>query len=123
MSSFAERRSQALANWDRLEASEIPRIYVGTASCGRAAGALDVLAAARETLADNGLEARLVQVGCIGPCYLEPLLDVALPGRPRVSYGNVTPAKAKRIVESCLVHGDLQPKLAAGYLGTARDPP
>jgi NADH:ubiquinone oxidoreductase subunit F (NADH-binding)/NAD-dependent dihydropyrimidine dehydrogenase PreA subunit/(2Fe-2S) ferredoxin len=117
MSSFAERRNRALAAWQRLEASAIPRIYVGTASCGRAAGALDVLAAVRQTLTDHGLEARFVQVGCIGPCYLEPLLDIALPGRPRVSYGNVTPTKARRIVESSLVHGDLQPKLAAGHLG------
>jgi hypothetical protein len=85
MTSFGERRRRALAAWERLETSSIPRIYVGTASCGRAAGALDVLAAARETLAEHGLEAHLVQVGCIGPCYLEPLLDIALPGRPRVS--------------------------------------
>ena len=65
------------------------------------------------------MDAHIVEVGCIGPCYLEPLMDVALPGQPRVSYANVTPAKARKILTASLVEGDLLPKQAKGHFGDA----
>ena len=46
------------------------------------------------------MNARVIEVGCIGPCYLEPLMDIALPGSPRVSYSNVTPEKARKVLTS-----------------------
>jgi NADH:ubiquinone oxidoreductase subunit F (NADH-binding)/(2Fe-2S) ferredoxin len=97
--------------------SDIPVIYLGTASCGIAAGALDVLETIQQTLAELGQTARIVQVGCIGPCYLEPIMDVALPGNPRVSYTNVTPQKVKKILQANLTEGDLAPKVAKGHFG------
>jgi NADH-quinone oxidoreductase subunit F len=109
----------AKARWAALNASRIPVIYLGTASCGRAAGAMEVLESVQKTLEENGLKARIVHVGCIGPCYLEPLMDIRMPDRPRISYGNVTPAKAKKIVESLLIEGDPQASLALGYFGEA----
>jgi NADH:ubiquinone oxidoreductase subunit F (NADH-binding)/NAD-dependent dihydropyrimidine dehydrogenase PreA subunit/(2Fe-2S) ferredoxin len=117
MGSLGERQRHAVEKWELLHDSALPRIYVGTASCGRAAGALDVLAAVEDTLKANNLEARIVQVGCIGPCYLEPLLDVAVPGQPRISYGNVTPNRATKIIESFLVRGDPQLPFATGHFG------
>src|SRR3989337_1254139 len=92
-------------------------IYLGTASCGRAAGAMKVLESIQATLKNKQLEAIIVQVGCVGPCYLEPLMDVSVPGHPRISYGNVTPAKANEIIESCLTKGDPILRLAAAHFG------
>ena len=112
---FIQQREKAARKWDRLQKSRVPLIYLGSASCGRAAGAMDVLAAVKKTLKDRSLKAKIVHVGCIGPCYLEPLMDVQMPGRPRVSYANVTPELAKRIVVSNLVKGDPMAKLAVGY--------
>jgi len=43
MVTFDEIRSQARAEWEALEHSDKPRILVGTATCGRASGALTVL--------------------------------------------------------------------------------
>jgi NADH-quinone oxidoreductase subunit F len=117
MNSFEKIRKSAQKKWDALKESKIPIIYLGTASCGKAAGAMEVLESVQKTLEDNRLKAEILQVGCIGPCYLEPLMDITLPGRPRVSYGNVNPEKAKTIVESYLVHGDPQAKLAVGHFG------
>jgi NADH:ubiquinone oxidoreductase subunit F (NADH-binding)/(2Fe-2S) ferredoxin/Pyruvate/2-oxoacid:ferredoxin oxidoreductase delta subunit len=117
MNNFEESRRAAQEKWDLLRHSEIPRIYVGAASCGRAAGALEILSTVRKALKDHHLEAHVLEVGCIGPCYLEPLLDVELPDKPRVSYGNVTPQRARRIVEGALLHQDLHLKHATGYFG------
>lgn len=117
MNSFKDIRDAALSRWEALVNGDIPVIYLGAATCGRAAGALDILQTIQVVLEERHIQARIVQVGCIGPCYLEPLMDVALPGRPRVSYANVTPEKARKILASTLVEGDLLPKMAKGHFG------
>jgi hypothetical protein len=71
--SIERRRQQAVAKWEELQKSPIPFIYIGAGSCGLAAGAADTQSAVEEYLRRKGLNARIVQVGCIGPCYLEPL--------------------------------------------------
>lgn len=117
MNNFDGRRQQARRHWESLAAGSIPVIYIGTASCGRAAGAMEVLSAVKETLAQESLQAHIVQVGCIGPCYLEPLMDIALPGKPRISYANVTPDKARIILKKHLQQGDPLPNTAVGFIG------
>ena len=117
MNSFKDLRSAALSRWETLVNADVPIIYLGMATCGRAAGALDVLQTIESVLVEHQIKARIVQVGCIGPCYLEPLMDIALPGRPRVSYANVTPEKARKVLLSTLVEGDLLPRIAKGHFG------
>ena len=85
----------------RLESK--PRIRVGTAICGQAAGALDVLEALRSEVAQQNLDATLSEVGCVGLCYAEPLVDVQFPGEPRMFYERVTPDKLPPLVEAYLV--------------------
>ena len=120
-SNFEEIRKKADRKWNLLKFSKSPVIYLGTASCGRAAGALKVLKSIKKTLKKKRLKARIVQVGCIGPCYLEPLMDVAMPGHPRVSYANVDPERAAEVIESYLVKGDPKPNLAIGHFGEEND--
>jgi NADH-quinone oxidoreductase subunit F len=117
MSDLDKKRKQAQRKWDRLKSSKVPVIYLGTASCGRAAGAMEVLQSVRQTLKKNRLKAKIVQVGCIGPCYLEPLMDISMPGRPRISYANMNPHKAKRVIESHLIKGDPFLQFAVGHFG------
>ena len=50
------------------------RIVVGEGSCGLAAGAAAVYDALKEKLA--GVDAKLGITGCVGACYLEPIVDV-----------------------------------------------
>lgn len=68
---------------------DVPRIAVGMASCGRAAGAGRVFAAIKDELARRGAEALLVPVGCLGFCSREPLVSLLLPGRPRYIYAGL----------------------------------
>jgi NADH-quinone oxidoreductase subunit F len=117
MNSFEKKRKEAQKRWDLLKESKIPVIYLGTASCGRAAGAMEVLESVQKTLKKNRLKARIVQVGCIGPCYLEPLMDIEVPGQPRISYADINPHKAKRVIESYLIKGDPFLQFAVGHFG------
>jgi PTH1 family peptidyl-tRNA hydrolase len=49
-----EIQAKALAEWKSLQQNEKPRILIGTATCGRAAGALEVLEAFNRELAQIG---------------------------------------------------------------------
>ena len=88
------------------ERKDIPEIRLGTATCGRASGALETLAAFREEISRNSLQVRLLEVGCVGHCYAEPIAVVANPGFPPILYGSVTPGVARRLVRDFLGAGD-----------------
>ena len=40
----------------------------------------------------------MIEVGCMGSCYAEPMVEIALPGGPSVLYGEVNPAVARKLV-------------------------
>ncbi|MBN2016542.1 MAG: NADH-quinone oxidoreductase subunit NuoF [Candidatus Cloacimonetes bacterium] len=52
------------------------RIKVGLASCGIAAGGLDVLEKVEAFLKDHQVEAQLDHTGCAGMCYAEVLMEI-----------------------------------------------
>ncbi len=115
--SFSEVVAEAERRWTALNDGGVPWIRVGSALCGKAAGCDSVLAALADSLSRHGATAQMSEVGCLGLCFAEPLLDVQLPGGPRVFYGNVTPETADQIVASHVVNGMPLPDLAIGYLG------
>lgn len=80
------------------------QVTVGMGTCGLAAGAGEVWRAVRRYLQEHNLLVSLKPVGCIGLDDREVLLDVVLPGEPRVSYGRVTPAMVPRILEEHVRH-------------------
>jgi NADH-quinone oxidoreductase subunit F len=114
---FEELRRQATAEWETLQQSPKPRILVGTATCGRAANAGAVIDAIKAELSERQIDATVSEVGCIGLCYIEPLVDIILPGRPRISYGNVTPEAVPLLIEDHLVKGNPRSDLALGIVG------
>ena len=114
---FIELQDRAKGQWEALLKGEPPQIFVGTATCGRAAGGLEVVEALRQSLADKGVAAEIHEVGCNGLCYAEVLVDIIKPGRPRISYRNVTREIAHQLVEDYLVKDDPLPALAIGTIG------
>lgn len=91
----------------RLESDqEKPLVMVGTATCGRAAGALDTLAAFKEEIGRHNLQARVMEVGCLGHCYIEPMVIIQKPGLPSLVYGEVDEGKARRLANDFLVNDD-----------------
>jgi len=109
---------QSKVEWQALHRPDHTRIYLGMASCGRAAGSEQVKETILGLLKKHKIAAQLIEVGCIGPCYLEPLMDIAAFGNPRISYSNVNPAKAKLIIEKHLLKGEYVRHLAVGHFGT-----
>ena len=95
----------------------MPWIRVGAALCGKAAGAERVMAAIRSELVRHNIEAVVSEVGCLGMCYAEPLLDITMPNGSRIFYGNVTLSEVPAIIYSHLVRRDPVADLALGYLG------
>ncbi len=97
------------ASLDRLgEAGkdELPIIQVGTATCGRAAGALETLQVIQEELQSRGIAGRVEEVGCNGHCYAEPLVTIRKQGWPPILYGSVKPGVAKVLVQRFLGEDD-----------------
>ncbi|MFA7692815.1 MAG: 4Fe-4S binding protein [Candidatus Hydrogenedentes bacterium] len=84
----------------RHEDVQRPTIYIGMGTCGLGAGAGKTLTALRAWLETNKQEADIVEVGCIGLCSVEPIVDVQLPGRRRVSFEKVTEKMAGKLLES-----------------------
>jgi (2Fe-2S) ferredoxin len=91
-------------------------IFIGMGTCGIAAGAAEIEGVIRQELADRQLEAEIAPVGCIGMCFKEPLVDIQLPGQPRVTYSNVKAEMVPRLVEEHLLNGNIVARLALGQL-------
>jgi NADH:ubiquinone oxidoreductase subunit F (NADH-binding)/ferredoxin/(2Fe-2S) ferredoxin len=97
----AAREDQALEAKMRLwRREDVTRatIYLGTGTCGRGAGALKTLKSVQAFLKDKSLDAEVIEVGCIGMCSAEPLLDVQLPGSARISFQHVTEKNAAKLL-------------------------
>ncbi|MDZ7741700.1 MAG: SLBB domain-containing protein [Bacteroidota bacterium] len=77
-------------------------IYIGAGTCGLGAGAGKTLQAVNQYIDEHKLDAEVIQVGCIGLCSAEPLMDVKIPGKNRISFQNVTAAKASKILDEIL---------------------
>jgi len=114
---FEQMQRNAIAECEALEDSEMPRIYIGTATCGRSSGALKVLDHLKSELNQRNIDAQVIEVGCIGCCYLEPLVYIAKRGRPRLAYSNVTPEIASPLVTDYIVNDNPRPDLAICSIG------
>ncbi len=84
------------------------QVRVAMATCGIAAGAREIMDFIIEDTNKEGIENVVVtQTGCMGYCYAEPTIEVTLPGKEPVVFGDVTEEKAKEIIDKYLKNGDL----------------
>jgi NADH-quinone oxidoreductase subunit F len=114
---FEEIKNQAIMQWKAMQQSEKIRILIGMGTCGRAAGADDILDVLNRELAEQHIQADILQVGCIGLCYTEPLIEVIKLGMPSVFYGNLTTELVPEIIKDYLVNGNPRSDLALGIRG------
>ncbi len=116
MSDLLSLRNRALEEWDQLEQTSEPVIYIGMGSCGIASGAGRIWDRASKIIQQSNIPARLLKVGCIGPCYLEPLVDIRKPGHPRVCFNNVDEKRLEKLIPDYLLNGHSKMK-PLGHLG------
>ena len=115
--SFEEIKEKAILQWKTMQQSESIRILIGMGTCGRAAGAEDILDVLNQELAKRNIQTDILPVGCIGLCYAEPLIEVIKPGKPSVFYGNLTPELMSEIIADYLIADNPRPDLALGTRG------
>jgi NADH:ubiquinone oxidoreductase subunit F (NADH-binding)/(2Fe-2S) ferredoxin len=82
------------------------RINVGMSTCGLAAGAQQVYEAIEAELKQQGLAAKLVNVGCMGSCYAEVMVELVKKGAASALYSHVTPQRVPAILRDYLA-GDV----------------
>jgi NADH:ubiquinone oxidoreductase subunit F (NADH-binding)/(2Fe-2S) ferredoxin len=102
----------------RLYYPDTTKVLVGMASCGIAAGGKAALEKAMQDFpGDNGVSIR--QTGCLGFCEVEPLVEIAATGKPRVIYQKITEDKIGDVINSYLENDFKKTKW---ILGQVRDP-
>jgi NADH:ubiquinone oxidoreductase subunit F (NADH-binding)/(2Fe-2S) ferredoxin len=79
-----------------------PIIYIGAGTCGFGAGAGKTQKRVEKYLQENNIEADIIPVGCIGLCSSEPLMDVKIQGKERISFEHVTEDKVDDILNEIL---------------------
>ena len=77
-----------------------PRIAVGVATCGIAAGGMTIFEELKKILEAEGVNVYLTKTGCFGICNEEPLVNVLLPGKPLVILSKVTKDDVRVIVDA-----------------------
>jgi NADH-quinone oxidoreductase subunit F len=80
------------------------RIVVGLGTCGIAAGGDKTMAAIKEQVAARGLDIDIGLSSCIGMCYREPMVEIAMAGVPSVVYGDIFADKVEKLIESHVVN-------------------
>lgn len=83
----------------KLVPSEV-RIQVGTATCGLAKRAKATKEVLESEVKRQKLKAKIIEVGCNGMCYQEPIVDVIQKGKPKITYGTMTVDKVAQLVKA-----------------------
>lgn len=99
-------REEALRKRELKATSGAIQVIVGMGTCGIAAGARDAMKAILETIEKENISGVIVtQTGCIGLCEKEPIVEVIVGEKPKVTYGKVSPEIARRIMKEHVVDG------------------
>ena len=88
------------------------KVIVGQGSCGVATGAKKTAAQFERLIEEKGLDVKVDITGCVGTCYLEPIVDVYDDNNNMTRYVKVNADKASEIVEKHLVNGEVVTDLA-----------
>ena len=111
MKSLAELkkiREEAASKINLRDKKDGFRIVVGMATCGITAGARPVLAAFVDQVAAKNLDnVTVTQVGCLGECALEPVVEVFDAQGNRTTYAKVSVADVEVILDKHVIGGNV----------------
>jgi len=103
---FKEIQEKAKKEWEKFNRLDKPRILIGAATCGRAAGAIKIWDCFTKELDKQKIEADIYEVGCLGMCYAEPLVEIGIPGGKRILYNNVQAEAVPELVNDFIKNGN-----------------
>jgi NADH:ubiquinone oxidoreductase subunit F (NADH-binding)/(2Fe-2S) ferredoxin/Pyruvate/2-oxoacid:ferredoxin oxidoreductase delta subunit len=90
-----------------LEEHKEPVILIGMGTCGLANGANRVHAAVMAELEKHDLKFKVVPTGCVGYCSKEVIVDIKLPGHPRLCYCEVKPEEVADLLQKTLIEKEV----------------
>jgi NADP-reducing hydrogenase subunit HndB len=85
----------------------IVRIKVAMSTCGIASGAKEIMNFLIDELELKAIEAVVSQTGCMGYCYAEPTIEVSIPGKEPIVFGEVDKFRASEIIDRYIIHNEL----------------
>ena len=99
-------REKAQKEMKLRESKHRVKVVIGMGTSGIAMGAREVMKTILDEVSKRDLSDVVVtQTGEKGLSSMEPVVDVIENGKPAVTYGNVDPEKARRIVAEHIVNG------------------
>ncbi|MGC9367366.1 MAG: (2Fe-2S) ferredoxin domain-containing protein [bacterium] len=94
------------ANLRKNQSRAIITVHMGT--CGKAAGAEDILNAVINQLNRHKIGDVIIKTsGCAGFCSREPMITVEVKGEPPVKYGDLTEQRIDKIISQHIIQGNL----------------
>ncbi len=88
------------------------KVIIGQGSCGIASGAKKTEAEFKKQIKDKKVKAEVGITGCVGMCYLEPIVDVYEDNGEYTRYVRVQPENVEAIVDGHLKGGKVVEELA-----------
>ncbi len=83
------------------------QVKVSMATCGIASGAKEIMNHIITELDQRKIDAIVTQTGCMGYCYAEPTIEVLVPGKDPVVFGEVDAKRANEIISKYIQLGEL----------------
>lgn len=118
---IAKLISKASAEWKELLDGSVPAFLVGNATCGRSAGASSVIEKLNYEIDYQKLNFKVLEVGCIGMCFLEPIVCIYRPNYPTIVYGNVSEKDAENMIHAFINGGEIINDNIIGIIGDKGD--
>ncbi|HBI94305.1 MAG TPA: NADH-quinone oxidoreductase subunit F, partial [Terrisporobacter glycolicus] len=88
------------------------KVIIGQGSCGVATGAKKTAAEFERLIKEKNLDVKVDITGCVGTCYLEPIVDVYDDNEVMTRYVKVKPECVLEIIEKHIVNGEIATDLA-----------
>lgn len=118
----ADKETKELLSHLKREKVSKPTIYIGMGSCGIIAGAEKTKVEVAQYFASRNMDVDIIPTGCLGLCSLEPLMDIQLPGKNRISFQRVTYDKVNAIFDSIFNNILLHENVLAQYINPFSEP-
>ena len=91
------------------------KVVVHMGTCGIAAGARTIMKALMDEIESREINDVVVTISsCAGLCSREPMVTVEIAGEPAVKYVDLTPEKARRILDEHVLGGTIVAEYALG---------
>lgn len=111
LADLKKMRTDLQSGMDLREKSNDPesrvQVRVAMATCGIASGAKHIMDFFLVQLDRRNIDAVVTQTGCMGYCYAEPTIEITLPGKEPVVFGEVDEKRADEIIEKYIKQGEL----------------